>query len=163
MLRKLVILGVVAAIAGMVIGGATLASADDNGNGGATVLTLRSMTIQDTEIDLGRKGFSQGDRVTFRDRLMTLDGERVGTAHGDCVFTEVARDLVRARCGITAVFGQHSTLDFAGVLTFTSEQQGSRFFLSVTGGTGRYIGAEGEARGMELTAGTVELRIRLID
>jgi hypothetical protein len=162
MVRKLVKMGVAAALAGMVIGGATLASADDNGNGGATVFTLRSMTIQDTEIDLGRSGFSQGDRVAFRDRLTTLDGERVGTAHGDCVFTEVARDRVRARCGITAAFGPHSSLDFAGVLTFTSEET-MPFFLSVTGGTGRYIGAEGEARGTELRPGTVELRVRLVD
>jgi hypothetical protein len=162
MLRKLVMMGVVAALAGMVIGGATLASADDNGNGGATVFTLRSTTIQDTDIDLGRNGFSQGDRVAFRDRLMTLDGERVGTAHGDCVFTEVSRGRVSARCGITAVFGAHSTLDFAGVLTFTSEES-TPFFLTVTGGTGRYIGAEGEARGMEIAPNRVELRIRLVD
>jgi hypothetical protein len=42
MLRKLAMVGMVAALAGMVIGGATLASADGNGNGGATVFTLHS-------------------------------------------------------------------------------------------------------------------------
>src|SRR5687767_3006373 len=113
--RKLVMIGVVAALVGMVVGGATLASAGNNGNGGATVLTLHATTIQETEIDLGREGFSQGDRLVFRNRLATPTGERVGFAHGDCVFTETGRARVSLRCAVTAAFGRHSSIDFAGV------------------------------------------------
>ena len=163
MLRKLVVIGALTALAGMVIGGATLASADNNGNGGATVLTLHSTTIQDTEIDLGREGFSQGDRLVFRDRITTTAGKRVGELHGDCVFTKTTGSRISLRCGVTAAFGPHSSIDVAGVLTFTPEREAGPFFLPVTGGSGRYLGAEGEVRVRFTSENTTELRFRLVD
>jgi hypothetical protein len=163
MLRKLAMVGMVAALAGMVIGGATLASADGNGNGGATVFTLHSTLIEDTDIDLGRTGFSQGDRLVFRDRLSTTAGKRIGLLHGDCVFTQAGPSRVSLRCGVTAAFGRHSSIDFAGAGTFTPEQASGPFLLPVTGGSGRYIGAEGEVRVTFLSETRTELRFRLVD
>jgi Ca2+-binding RTX toxin-like protein len=59
MLRKLGMLAVAAAIAGMVIGGASFASAD--GEQHATVLTLKSRTVSQTEVNVGPKGPGPGD------------------------------------------------------------------------------------------------------
>jgi hypothetical protein len=143
--------------------GATLASADDNGNGGGMVFTLHSTLVEDTEIDLGGTGFSQGDRLVFRDRLITMAGERVGLLHGDCVFTQTGPSRVSLRCGVTAAFGRHSSVDFAGAGTFTAEQASGPFFLPVAGGSGRYIGAEGEVRVTFLSETRTELRFRLVD
>jgi hypothetical protein len=163
MLRKLVLMGVVAALAGMVIGGASFATADGGGDAAKT-FTLKSRSLGFQDIDLGPKGFGAGDRTVFRDALFSEAGKRVGTLHADCVATwvNVRTESATFRCGATAAFGPHTQIDLAGVITFSEERAGLPFWAVITGGSGKYIGAEGEARVLETGPNTSEVRFRLV-
>jgi hypothetical protein len=163
MLRKLLALGVLAAIAGMVIGGASLASADDEPH--ATTLHLTSRTVSETNLNLGPRAFGPGDQFLFREVLMTPDGERAGILHGQCTNTELNEQAQRVsfRCSATFVFTPRDQIDVQGVVTFSGENDTHPFFLPITGGSGRYIGVEGEVRVHETGARTSDYRLRLID
>ena len=163
MLRKLVMIGVLAALAGMVVGGASLATAE--GHRHATTLTLKSTTIDDTDLNLGPRSFGVGDQFLFRERLRTTEGKRVGTAHGVCSATEVNERAQRVsfRCGVTFVFGRHTSIDVSGVVTFSPANEGKPFFLPLTGGSGRYIGVEGELRVLETSDTTSIYRFRFVE
>ena len=162
MLRKLVVMGVVAALAGMVIGGATLATADNGSH--RNTFTLTSKSISEQDIDLGKKGFGAGDRSVFRDAVFNAAGKRVATLHGDCVFTHVdlKNETASLRCGVTIAFGPHTQIDVSGAFTFSAERANQPFWAVITGGSGRYIGAEGEVRVLETGPNRSELRFTLV-
>jgi hypothetical protein len=155
-------MGVVAAVAGMAIGGATLATADKESH--RTTFTLTSKSLSEQDIDLGKKGFGAGDRNVFRDAVFNEAGKRVATLHGECVFTRVdlKNETASLRCGVTIAFGPHSQIDVAGAFTFSAARADQPFWAVITGGSGRYIGAEGEVRISETGPTTTELRVTLV-
>jgi hypothetical protein len=112
-------------------------------------------------LNLGPERFQPGDRIVFRDRLETEAGKRVATANGECVTTEVTRRLFRQRCNVTGVFGPRTSLNTAGVATFTAAGVLRPFVFSVTGGSGRFFGANGELRGTPIAPGKISLTYRL--
>jgi hypothetical protein len=142
MFKKLMI-GVLATA--MLATGGTLAFAGDGGNDGddddGDVIRLTSRTVSEGEIDLGEAGFGPGDRFFFAEDLLR-GGERVGESGGECVIVRVEGQDATGNCVATLSLpaGQ---ITLQGLITFTEGDP--PFTVAVTGGTGRYRDADGEA------------------
>jgi hypothetical protein len=125
------------------------------------VFELLSRTIQRTDLDLGKKGFSQSDQFIFHDVLLRA-GKRVGTADGGCQFTYVTSQRAAINCVVTLSLPQ-GQLAIQGVSTFPTTGTQPPFFLAITGGTGAYKTAHGQVRVVPLQAPTdVKLTVQLI-
>ena len=158
MLVKLA-LAVIAAVALAVTAG-TVASAGDGRGEKVEVLDLTSTTAQQTDLDLGAQGPSQGDRFVFRDEL-SRDGERVGEDGGECVFTRLeAGEAATFNCVVTASLPSGS-ITVQGLVTATEESTGP-FTFAITGGTGRYRTAHGEVTLTITGETTAQLHIEVI-
>jgi hypothetical protein len=161
MLVKLA-LAVLAAAALAVSAGAVATAGDGKGhNKHVEVLDLTSRTIQQTDLDLGAEGPSQGDRFVFRDELLR-DGERVGENGGECVFVRLAADDPSAtiNCVATASL-PGGTITVQGLVTATEESTGP-FVFAITGGTGRYRTAHGEVTLTFTDETTSQLHLEII-
>lgn len=139
----------------------TSANADDRGKrdrSGETIrLTLK--TDEASELDLGKKGPSVGDRFLFTEKA--LDGRRrVGTSYGECTLVQLKSDEATTQCLVTLVL-KRGSLTAHGVIT-GSEEGEEPFTFAVTGGTGRYKGAAGEARVSPIDEERARLRIKLV-
>lgn len=97
-----------------------------------------------TQLDLGRKGFSPGDRQTIRSDVYTPGGAKAGRLDDDCAITQAGK-RPEAVCSfvITLRKGQ-LTGEFAQNLAGSDSGK----VQAITGGTGTYAGAQGQ-----LTAG----------
>jgi hypothetical protein len=142
MLKKLMV-GVLATA--MIATGGTIAFAgdgsnDDDGDDG-DVIRLTARTVTEEEVDLGATGFGPGDRFTFFEHLFR-GGERVGESGGECVIVHLEGETATVNCVATLRLpGGQLTLQ--ALIDFTEEEQ--PFTVAVTGGTGRYRDADGEA------------------
>jgi hypothetical protein len=155
-----VVVVAMALVAGSIL--LTSANADDRGKrdrSGETIrLTLK--TVDSTELDLGKRGFSVGDRFIFTEKA--LDGRRrVGTAYGECTLVRLKRDEATSQCLVTLVL-ERGSLTAHGVIT-GSEEGDEPFTFAVTGGTDRYKGAGGEARVSPIDEEKSRLRIKLVN
>jgi hypothetical protein len=129
-------------------GAATALAASDRGSVAAettraTRIHLVEIQRGSTQLDLGRKGFSSGDRQTITSDLEDARGHAVGRLDDDCAITAVGK-----RAGATCNF----------VITLSGGELSGQFFQSfgpggdsgklqaITGGTGRYEGARGQIR-----------------
>jgi hypothetical protein len=141
MFRKLMI-GVLATA--MVATGGTLAFAgngDDGDDDNGDVIRLTSRTVSDGDIDLGETGPSTGDRFFFAEDLFR-GGEKVGDSGGECVIVRVEGETGTGNCVATLRLpGGQITLQ--ALITFA--EGNPPFTVAVTGGTGRYRDADGEA------------------
>jgi hypothetical protein len=115
------------------------------------ILNLTTRTAQEADLDLGPTGPSVGDRFVFSENVFRGD-QQIGTDGGDCVVVRLEPNPVPRRQEPTSVTincvatvqlpkGQ---VTVQGLVTF-SEQSGDRFKLAITGGTGAYRTAHGEA------------------
>jgi hypothetical protein len=78
MLRKALITGAAAAIVGLVVGGASLASADGGSSDRQFVLIERQ--VSQHFVDLGDAGLSVGDHAVFRSVFTTPTGRTQATS-----------------------------------------------------------------------------------
>ncbi len=97
--------------------------------------------VDSAELNLGAKEFGLGDRFVFTEDLYQR-GKRVGTDHGECVLTRLRGTGGTFNCNVSAVFAGKGQLTIQGAFTFT-EDEGGRFVLAITGGTGRFRDAGG--------------------
>jgi hypothetical protein len=95
---------------------------------------------------------SLGDYPVFHDTLLR-NGEEVGDEGGTCPIVDVEQGLIHCTGTIRLADGQ---LTFQGLTTTAPTKQ-----LAITGGTGRYQGAGGEATLVEFGDDTGTLTIRL--
>ncbi|HEV3495321.1 MAG TPA: hypothetical protein VHA34_03105 [Actinomycetes bacterium] len=95
---------------------------------------------------------SLGDYVVFHDLLLT-NGKQVGDEGGTCPLVDVEQGLIHCTGTIRLPGGQ---LTFQGLTTTDPTKQ-----IAITGGTGRYQGAGGEATLVENPDQTGTLTIRL--
>ncbi len=91
--------------------------------------------------DFDHDGMGFGDRVIFRGPLTRPDGRRIGTEYGDCLFVSESFEsggswLCRYLLGLPHGQITAEGLDPRGV---------SDTLFSITGGTGDYRGARGQA------------------
>jgi allene oxide cyclase-like protein len=164
-MRLLVLVAVAAAL-----GIASIASA-----GGETdkrhkeVLELTATTVQDADLDLGEEGFGVGDRFTFTDDVFEGD-RKVGINGGECIAVRILPDplpsgqepeSVTFNCVVSFEL-ERGQLTIQGLFTFSAETAGEPFTLAVTGGTGAYRTAHGEAEVTETSETDVSIRVKLI-
>jgi hypothetical protein len=126
----------------------------DGGHDGDTVLAFDVRFSPFNATDLGEPGPSPADLIVFDDALL-VDGTQVGHEVGSCVVVDVSAGPL-ASC--TAVI----TLDGQGTIAFALENSPAPSkVLAVTGGSGRYRGADGEGVLVENGDGTGTLTLDL--
>jgi Allene oxide cyclase barrel like domain len=115
------------------------------------ILNLTTRTVQEAELDLGASGPSVGDRFVFSDNVFRGD-RQVGVLGTECVVVWLEPNPVpegqeptsaRVNC-VGTIQLPKGQLTLQGLVTF-SEQSGDRFTVAITGGTGAYRTAHGEA------------------
>ena len=113
--------------------------------GGGDELELEAPRTAEERLDLGASGPSLGDLVVFSGPLID-GGDEAGRLDGECRVTSRPgdEDEERWRCAMTATIGAdngENELQLAAVRRALADEV--RF--SVTGGSGEYAGARGEA------------------
>jgi hypothetical protein len=136
MTRKLAVFGAVLALGAMMLG-TTLTGASA---GTGEEIQFRAITTESGFVDVGEKGTSLGDEFIFHDVLKHA-GEKVGHDGGVCTVTSVRGP--ESQCLVTGYLsGGQITLQ--GLSKDTGKLP-VEFVFAVTGGTGQYQGASGEA------------------
>jgi hypothetical protein len=169
--KRLGIAAAVIAVVALVVGavspalGASSQGAASTSSGHAdkqqTIRVTAVFTEFDPNIDLGAPGFSLGDEVVFSGNLLQ-DGKQVGRVGVVCTFVSTANaDRVEAQCPATAILpGGQITVQ--GVIV----NRALNWTLPITGGSGRYQGAEGQVVSRDISTPTqpqVELTFHLED
>ena len=110
-----------------------------------TTFRLDAVTTEQNYLDLGAAGSSLGDQIVFTTRLLKGDIE-VGHQGGVCTVTSVARQ--EALC--IATYSLRGGQITAQTLINLGSQ--APYAVAVTGGSGKYQGAEGEVRVQPVSA-----------
>jgi hypothetical protein len=128
---------------GVLVFGAAGASADGKGR---QTLRVVGTTTQAEFLDLGAPGPSLGDEFVFSETL-SRRGRDVGTAGGVCTATEVTPpyDVTTYHCVATLDLAR-GQITLQGLVEFQSTGVMEPFTVAITGGTGAFFGAGGEAR-----------------
>lgn len=136
----------------------------------AQIINLTTQTFQEADLDLGPTGPTVGDRFVFSDNVFR-GNTQVGILGGECTVARLEPEPVPAgqeptsavvNCVVTIQLPK-GQVTLQGLITF-SEQAGNRFTVAITGGTGAYRTAHGEATVTENEDenGRDQLRLNLI-
>jgi hypothetical protein len=153
--RRLAVVGVAVALVALavsVVSPALGASGDDDRE--RTFRVVATFT-EEAFVDVGDEGESLGDQFVFAARL-SKRGEQVGRAGAVCTFVSLERQ--EAQCVATFWFGR-GQITVQGLIGFAGELPP----FAVTGGSGKYTGAEGVVHVREVTATKDVLTFRLED
>jgi hypothetical protein len=161
-MRKKLGVGVLAAIM-LTVASVTLASAssspspDPASTDKTRTIKLVAKHRQETQVDLGEKGFGPGDLIVLSDVLFR-HGKRVGTSGVTCtvIFVSSNQQTVQLQC-----VGTLSLPD--GQITLQGLPNiAESFALAITGGTGAYRTAHGQANIFTLSDKADEYTLQLI-
>jgi hypothetical protein len=119
---------------------------------------LRAVSVSDTPLDLGAKGYSAGD-VELGAANLTRGGAHVGWAVLSCTTARVGRASADQLC-VFALHLPHGQLVAEGSVRAGAKGPGT-FSLAITGGTGRYRTARGALRVTASNGSSVPLDVRL--
>jgi hypothetical protein len=97
-------------------------------------------------VDVAPAGPSVGDRLVFSETLFKR-GHEVGESGVDCVVVEVTPpyDVLTLQCVATLSLRQ-GQITLQGLIEVQGEDDPGPFTVAITGGTGAFRGASGEAR-----------------
>ena len=137
-------------LGGVAIAGATPAAKPEP-RGRTLEFQVRFSPFQLIDVDHDG-GPTLGDYVVFHD-LLFQRGRQVGDEGGTCPLVDVAQGLIHCTGTIRLAGGQ---LTFQGLTTTDPTKE-----VAITGGTGRYQGAGGQATLVEFGDGTGSLTVRL--
>ncbi len=133
------------------------------------ILNLTTRTAQEAELDLGPTGFGVGNRFVFSDNVFRGD-QQVGVLGGECTTTRIepsplpqGQEPTSSTVNCVASIQLPKASHAAGARDF-QRQSGSSFAVAITGGTGAYCTAHGEARitESENENGPDQLRLKII-
>ncbi len=162
-MRKLTGLTTAVAVPGALV--LALAAPTGASSSGGTVIRYLSTEPQNTDIDLGEPGLSPGDRQVFVNKAMR-DGKQIGYELGEALIVEVTKNGddvtgLKATLSSTLVLA-NGIITLSGLFIEDFAEGPASVTGAVTGGTGRYKGASGQAFG-EFVPGTddVKTTIRL--
>jgi len=171
LMKRLGLLGAIIPLVALVAGSAVPASGSSSqgaasrssGHDGEhqTIRVLAVFTEFDANIDVGAPGFSLGDEVVFSGNLLR-GGDQVGRVGVVCTFVSTQNAArVEAQCPTTSILpgGQITTQG-------TIVNRSLNFTLPITGGSGRFQGAEGQVVSHDVSTPTqpqVELTFQLKD
>jgi hypothetical protein len=99
-------------------------------------IRVTSITTEEAFVDLGEKGDSLGDQVVFSSKYLK-GGEEVGHDSVVCTITSLERG--EAQCVATAWFPS-GQITAQGLVSFADPPPA----FPITGGSGKFVGAEGE-------------------
>jgi hypothetical protein len=136
----------IVAVGILVVGAAPAAAGGKHGKGKGDTLRLVAVQEQFEFIDVGAPGTSLGDYFVFSD-ILYRRGEEVGTSGGQCVVVAGTPPYATftAQCVATLDL-ERGQITLQGLVEFQGEDDMSPFTVAITGGTGKYRGASGEAR-----------------
>jgi hypothetical protein len=143
---------------GVLVAGAAVATA--NGNGKRT-LRIVATEIQSEFVDLGTPGPSLGDEFVFSETLFRR-GREVGVSGGVCTATQVTApyDVLMFHCVATLSL-RRGQITLQGLIEVQGEDDPGPFTVAITGGTGAYRGAGGEAVIRDVGPATSVYKLRL--
>ena len=150
-----------AALAAVALGVLVFGTGVANAHGDrGKVLKLGATELQSDFVDVGDPGPSLGDEIVFSETLFKR-GREVGMSGGVCTITYGVPpyDVVTANCVVTLNL-HRGQITLQGLNEFQGEDDPGPFFLAITGGTGDFRGAGGEAtfRNVRATRGVYKLR-----
>jgi hypothetical protein len=127
---------------GVLVSGTADAAAD--GKGKKTVRIVAKQN-QFQILDLGTPGASLGDEFVFSETLFRR-GREVGVSGGVCTATSVAPpyDVLTFHCVATLSL-RRGQITLQGLIELQGVDDPGPFTLAITGGTGAFFGAGGEA------------------
>ena len=132
--KRLGVLGAAVALVALAVGAVSPAWGSSSGKGKQTTFTVEALTTEQSF-----EGTALGDQIVFTSQLLKGDTE-VGHHAGVCIVTSVSR--AEAQCVATYVLpGGQITGQALIRLGDPAPYAGA-----ITGGSGRYQGAEGEVR-----------------
>jgi hypothetical protein len=135
---------VVAIIAlGVLVLGSAPAAAD--GKGKRDTLKLVATTIQEEFLDFGAPGPTLGDELVFSE-VLRKRGREVGTSGGVCVITEAVPPYTTVTFHCVATLSlERGQITLQGLVEIQGEDDPGPFTVAITGGTGAFRCACGEA------------------
>ena len=146
---------------GVLVSGAGVANAHD---GGKKTLRLVATELQSEDIDLGPTGPSLGDQFVFSESL-TKGRRDVGMSGVVCTVTHGTPPydgIVTFQC-VGTLSLERGQITLQGLIEVQGEDDPGPFTVAITGGTGAYRGAGGEAvvRSISSTMSVYKLRLDL--
>ena len=112
---------------------------------GKKVLKITATELQSEFLDLGTPGPSLGDELIIAEAL-SRKGHDVGTSGVVCTVTQttVTYDVLTFQCVATLSL-RKGQITLQGLIEVQGEDDPGPFKVAITGGTGRYRGAGGQA------------------
>jgi hypothetical protein len=148
----------------VVVASITLASASASGGGSSDhrvqVIQLMVKGVEETNVDLGKTGFSQGDQEIVGLNVFR-GGKKLGEAGQICQFVRVAKSSATDLCQI-ALSLPKGQITAQGLVKSTPTAGPGTFFLAITGGTGAYQTAHGQVKITATTTNEVPVTLYLI-
>jgi hypothetical protein len=143
-----VVLAIVAL--GVLVPGSAAASAN---GGGKKTLRIAATEKQSEFLDLGTPGPSLGDELVFSERLF-IRGREVGESGVVCTVTQAVPpyDVLTFHCVATLSL-RKGQITLQGLIEVQGEDDPGPFLVAITGGTGKFRGAGGEAVVRRVSAG----------
>jgi hypothetical protein len=123
-------------------------------------LRLVAEEIQSEFLDLGTPGPSLGDEFVFSETLF-FRGREVGTSGGVCVATEVTPpyDVITFHC-VATLSTRRGQITLQGLVEVQGEDDPGPFTVAITGGTGKFRCASGEAVIRDVRPGRTVYKLR---
>jgi len=126
---------------------------------GTTQLVVFTRNEHSVDVDEPPAGFSQGDENTTSAPEWNAAGQRVGHLDAAGTVTALFQKSGRQQFTFTSTL-RGGQITATGVFTFSESTQG--FDAAVTGGTGKYRGAEGEVHVAFLGGNSSRLTYQLV-
>jgi hypothetical protein len=126
-------------------------------------LKLVAIELQSEFIDLGATGPSLGDQLVFSEALFHR-GREVGMSGGVCTVTHAVPpyDVLTFHCVATLSL-RRGQITLQGLIEVQGEDDPGPFTVAITGGTGRYRGAGGEATIRDVSPNRTVYKLRFDD
>lgn len=125
--------------------GTTAADGKGKGKHDRDSLRLVATTLQEEFVDVGAPGPSLGDHLVFSE-VLRHRGREVGTSGVVCVITEAVPPytVVTFHC-VGTLSLRRGQITLQGLIEVQGEDDPGPFTVAITGGTGAFRGASGEA------------------
>jgi hypothetical protein len=113
---------------------------------GKRSLRVVATDIQEEFVDVGAPGPSMGDTLVFSE-VLNVRGREAGTSGGVCTVTEAVPPYTTLTLHCVATLSlRGGQITLQGLIEVQTMDDFSSNTVAITGGTGRYFGAGGEAR-----------------
>jgi hypothetical protein len=135
--KRLGVLGALIALVALAVGVVSPALGSSGDDDKQRTIRVTSVTTEEAFLDLGDEGESLGDQFVFSSKYLK-DGQQVG--HDGVVCTLVSVERQEGQCVATAWF-RDGQITAQALVDFSAAAPPA---VPITGGSGKYTGAEGE-------------------